>query len=482
MQEGTSARDQLLHHLLTHPSYTPGSDLAGLLGLSTKSVYRIVREINDHHVEGPVIESRRGLGYRLDHQAYLHYLSVTAASVQDVTPAERRKRMLRELLDATPHGVSAEELGARHYIGESQVRADLKEIDAALAPYELRVRQRRSKLVVVGPEISIRSALADSLQIDTMGVLSIDARPERPSHALDLAFARGEVEFITTQLGSVLPTPYDINLATHLYVLIARAGEGVSEQGEPLPDADPEHRRVALAVWEHVQSYLGRALPAAEAGHILAYIASSRLEPVSVPAGEREDEATVVVRHLADGMSRRQGVHFGSEDLLTDLVRHVGPMLNRVRFGMYVTNPVLGQIQESYAGLLADLGEVTREVGDWFGLPHVPDDEVGLMCLYFARELELRATQVRAVVACSSGVGTSELLRAKVARFFPEITVVAVVGAARVAATLVSERAIDLVITTVGLPDTVDAPLVVVDAMFSPESQDRVRATLRSLR
>lgn len=485
-------QEQLLLCLLTHSTHVSGPELAKSLKTSSKTIYRLVREINAEQPGDPVIESRRGIGYRLVMDAYLRRVHALTSRVKggSVTPTERRKRILREMLHASPRGMIGEELCAAHFISDSQLRADLKAIDAVLSTYRLTIRQRRARWVVEGPEAFIRSALSRSLQVADMGVLALaGSHVAGGINEQDLAFARGEVEFITTELGSVLPPPYDINLVTHLYVLVARTrgGANPSSDVQPLFTADatnPAHSRyaaVASKVLEHVETYLGRRVPPAEASYVFAYLASSRIEE-PIPPVVAADEAAAIVQEVADAMSHRQGVHFGSERLLSDLAGHVRPMLNRVRFGMYVSNPVLAQVEHSYPELLADLREVTSAVGSRYGLPEIPIDEIGYMCLYFARELELCATPVRALVVCSSGVGTSELLRVKVERHFREIAVVDVLSVGQLAAAIATGPAVDLVITTVGPPAPIDIPLVLVDAMFSAESQDRVRATLRRLR
>ncbi|QIK71025.1 HTH domain-containing protein [Propioniciclava coleopterorum] len=482
MTRVVDAQGRLLEVLLERASFITGPELAAVLGVSAKSVYRMVVDLNH---DDAIIESRRGRGYRLDREAYLRRLSSGEGRPEgSVTPPERRRRILRELLDAA-RGVPGEDLERGHFISDSQVRADLKEIDQLLAPYALKVRQRSGRYVVVGREAAIRSVLADLLRDGAPEVTH--PGPGSSLQAADMEFARGEVAFITGRLGAVLPPPYDLNLATHLYVLIARTRAGARSDAAPGPtpsgDAGRQRRywEVAAEVRGHVERHLGRPLPDGETDHIYAYIASSRLDPTAPVPAPAADEASRVVGELVAQMSRAQGVRFGTQRLLTDLARHVRPMLNRLRFGLYVTNPVLPQLASSYPALLADLTLATAQVGRDFGLPEVPADEVGFMALYFARELELCATPVSALMACSSGVGTSELLRAKAARFFPEISVVGVVGASQVAAALASEPSIDLVITTVGIPDPVTVPVVLVDAMFSPESQDRVRATLRRL-
>ncbi|MFT8357072.1 MAG: helix-turn-helix domain-containing protein [Bifidobacterium aquikefiri] len=55
----------LINRLTHHRGYVSGLELSKMLCVSTKTIYRTVKEINGHAQDGAVIESRRGRGYRL---------------------------------------------------------------------------------------------------------------------------------------------------------------------------------------------------------------------------------------------------------------------------------------------------------------------------------------------------------------------------------------------------------------------------------
>lgn len=474
----------LVLYLLRHPGPVTADEVATHFGVSTKTIYRSIQRINPPH--GPeVISTHRGRGLQLDHDAWLTVQHAERTAAPTLRPSDRRRRILKDLLDEAPAGVIVFELCARYGISEPQLRADAKLIRESLHSHELTLRHADYELAIVGAETGIRSALSQALQVRTLDRLTFADQDLHSEDRRAMDFARTQVTLVGDLLGGQLPSPYDVNLATHLFVLMSRRRHpNATAAGAAEPDlrhgaaVDARLWRVAEVVHRNVEDFLGTPVPAVEVDYVYAHLASSHLMAPS-QAADHEDLATRFSLRLAEMMAFHRGVHFTASRLVGDLAKHVRPLLNRLRYGLSVDNPVLDQIRESYPELLVELSAAVAEVAREFELPAVSPEEVGYMALYFARELELRATTVRVLLACASGIGTAELLRVKLSRAFPEIEVVEVVSAGLVPQVLADQSAIDLVISTVSVAAGTGVPVILVDAMFSSQSQDRVRKALR---
>ncbi|MEL4357643.1 MULTISPECIES: BglG family transcription antiterminator [unclassified Luteococcus] len=483
--------EALVLYLLKQSAHTPAELVAEHFGVSSKTIYRCVQEINAANGEA-FVSSQRGKGLMINPTATLHSRSRTPAEVPpggQLRAHDRRRRILRALLDESPLAIHIDDLCADYQISEPQLRADVHQLQQTVRRYGLQVVRSHHELALVGAEAGVRSALSDMLLVASIGSLTIaDTTLEQEGELEDMAFARAQTDFVTELLGCALPSPYDVNLATHLFVLASRARHP-HHPGEQQAVAPYRHHhpvdenlwRAAELVRANVERHLGRPVPDVEVDYLYAYLASAHLVGTS-PEPDRQDAAESFTRQLAERMGHRCSVHFASPSLVHDLSRHVRPMLNRLRYGLGVTNPVLGQIREAYPDLVQDLGAELHALTRELELASLSDDEVGFIALYFARELELRATPVRALLACASGIGTAELLRVKITRAFPEIDVVEVASASRVPSLLASKAAIDLVVTTVPVELPGDLPVVVVDAMLCEDSQNRVRQALRHVR
>ena len=79
---------------------------------------------------------------------------------------------------------------------------------------------------------------------------------------------------------------------------------------------------------------------------------------------------------------------------------------------------------------------------------------------------------------CSSGVGTSELLKVKVKKAFPELEIIAVVSARQYQKNQTQFSNIDLILTTVHLTISSETPIILVNSVFTKQDENRVKEKL----
>ncbi|MGD1370479.1 PRD domain-containing protein, partial [Enterococcus faecium] len=100
------------------------------------------------------------------------------------------------------------------------------------------------------------------------------------------------------------------------------------------------------------------------------------------------------------------------ESIFIDLANHIKPMINRLKNRIHVKNGLLDQIQLTYEKIYNSVSEVSKEVSQHFKLPLINADEIGFITLYFARMLETQQLPIQTLIMCTTGIGTSELLKA----------------------------------------------------------------------
>lgn len=107
-------------------------------------------------------------------------------------------------------------------------------------------------------------------------------------------------------------------------------------------------------------------------------------------------------------MSEQIGVNLTDDyPLYEDLIVHLKPALYRIQHHMSITNPLLHKIMEDYSELFH---VVQRGVRCVFSDMTVPEEEVGYLFLHFASALLRDKQGIRALVICSSGIGTAKIL------------------------------------------------------------------------
>ncbi len=94
------------------------------------------------------------------------------------------------------------------------------------------------------------------------------------------------------------------------------------------------------------------------------------------------------------------------------------------------------------------------------------------------RYKELAPIKKRVLIMCSSGVGTSELLKVKVKKAFPELEIIAVLSSRQYQKNQAEFSKIDLILTTVCLNEPPKIPTILVNSVFTKQDEKRVKQML----
>lgn len=156
-------------------------------------------------------------------------------------------------------------------------------------------------------------------------------------------------------------------------------------------------------------------------------------------------------------------------------------MLNRMQSGLTVKNPLLDDIRQEYGFIYQIIRKISSQLPYKFHLPTIDDDEASFITLYFARYIEQHPHPIRALLICTTGMGTSELLRTKVKRFFPEIYIVGTASNRSVTPEYLTKHRVELILTTVKLPMRWSVPTILVNTLFIDRDKQNVRQVLEFL-
>ncbi len=161
--------------------------------------------------------------------------------------------------------------------------------------------------------------------------------------------------------------------------------------------------------------------------------------------------------------------------LYDGLLIHIKPLINRLNYQIRIRNPLLDDIK----GELQDVWRLTdcavRWVFSGWGEQAVSEDEVGYLTVHFQAAMERQIARKRVLLVCSTGIGTSHLLKSRILRAFPDWTIVGVVSAGSLPSMLTED--IELVVSTINLP-AIALPVVYVTAFFNDADIKRVTETV----
>lgn len=485
-------REQRLLLLLTkRHDYMTSDELAEHLGTSQKTIYRLIKKINETHGDG-LIQSEKGRGYKLNYEKYISQTNFQPSQRSQYSPQERRNRVTEELLLSSPNAKNVYDLFEEYYVGESVIFSDEQLIAEHLQQYDLRLERKQRTLAALGKEANIRRAIADLIQMHN--IIEIDElknNSELNFNHYDVLFILDQLKLIEKQLEMTIPYPYNVNIFSHLYILISRlrkVHQLPNEEMSPLSKKEQERLQqdtalyqVAQAAIGNVENYLHSSLPTSEVYYLYQYLSSSRMQGSLSKVTKFSSKVVEITNTYLNGMSQRLNIPIKGDSIFLDLANHIKPMINRLENGIHIKNSLLDQIKMTYETIFTDVTNVSAEVSQDFTLPTINDDENGFITLYFAHIIETNQLPIRTVIMCTTGVGTSELLRVKIEKKFPELEIVDVVASRDAQRFTEKYPGIDLILTTISVSDTIPIPSLLVSAMFTRDDQNRLQKRIEAI-
>lgn len=141
---------------------------------------------------------------------------------------------------------------------------------------------------------------------------------------------------------------------------------------------------------------------------------------------EKTEKSTIV---LLDSITRLIGkiaVKFQfpfdtDKNLAWNLMLHTKIALERIESGMSVSNPIRDEIYGTDPQLYDFVKESLKEI---FPAIEIPEDEISYIVIYFIASREyLSKSSISVLVVCTTGIGSSKMLRSRLEREFAEIRV-----------------------------------------------------------
>ncbi|CAG9295034.1 BglG family transcription antiterminator [Celerinatantimonas diazotrophica] len=500
----TSRQHRLLRFLLKQQEYATLLTLAEQFEVSKKTIQRDLNIINDYLVNSNIrVDKKSGAGILLvaENTADLMQLEQQINNENDdadsVLGHARRIKIASWLLSETPRETSINKLSERHFISNASIVNDLKIIEDWITPLGLQLIRSQSGTRIKGNENDVRQAMAalinGLMNHQDPGTVNHSRLDPGSYKALVQYFGEKDVNFVQVLLQEMeqalaypLGEPYYINIFTHILIMMHRRTRG-NLLGSPKPVSrqhleDPIFM-IAGEMVAKIEQYITLSLPEDEVWFIYQYIISSGVlvaENHSDHAWHTEllsDEARDITLNLLEIFSNLISIDLSQDKQLYDgLVVHIRPLINRLYYQINIRNPLLDDIKNE----LADVYHLTRiaveKVFTHCPQQTVSDDEVGYLAVHFQAAVERQITHKRVLLVCSTGIGTSHLLRSRILRAFPDWEIVATVPSDQLPS-VTQQMTPDLIISTVHVPE-IETPVVYVTAFLNDTDLQRITEKL----
>ncbi|WP_227551775.1 BglG family transcription antiterminator [Metabacillus sediminilitoris] len=444
-----SARERLILHYLVDEANQEVTikELAEQIDVSERTIHRDLKNIEPLLATFQLhLVKRAGIGIKIvgnEENFQQLRIAIQKQDYKEYTPDERMMVALCTLLD---HHEPIKLLALANDLGvtTATISHDLDKLEPFVKEYGLTlIRKRGYGIELIGKEEAKRSAISSLItdQFDVPDFLKMvrESIERKSTNKIDsiserlLGLVQKEkliiIENLINQINSRLPYPLAdssyVGLVVHLALAIERIGRGenITIKNEYLVQLkDSREFHFAQEIAQMLENTFQIDIPEEEIGYITMHLrgAKHRFEG-KVDIQDENVEIAYLVQRLIEQVEEMTGDRLKDDASLSQgLLAHLQPAIFRIKQGMKITNPLLAEIKRDYQELF---DVVAKAVEVTFPFDHVPNEEIGYLVLHFGAALHKRKgrTNLKALIICSSGIGTSKMLATQIKNQFPDI-------------------------------------------------------------
>jgi mannitol operon transcriptional antiterminator len=499
-----SARERQILDLLLHErDHTlTAKEMADRLGVSTRTIHRDLHGLESllekFHLS---LRKQTGKGISIQGSTEAREALKTAIANSErpeITADERKTLILCELLEAS-EPIKLISLADDLDVTVATISHDLDGLESWLESFDLKlIRKRSYGIEIIGSEKARRRAMSalieENLDVREFVSLLKENLQKRSKSLSDVISKRllgmvnrERLSLVEQTVGDILhDLPYSIadsafiGLIVHLALAVERIKQGEKIDFDPRYleqlKATPEYK-TAKRIAGRLEESFETTIPDEEIGYITVHLrGAKRRYDTGILFEDLNSDLASKVKALIHEVDRVLGSELIREhSLFQGLMAHLESAIYRIKQQLKIYNPLLDQIRSDYSDLFRIIKQAANEV---FVPLTIPDEEVGFLVLHFGSALEQRnvSRPLKAVIICSSGIGSSKMLASRVQKEIPEIKELQ--NASLFELNQLNLKDYDLILSTIPLP-LKEEDYIIVNPLLTEREIENIRDAIQ---
>ena len=467
---------QIFDYLTLDYDYHTSKEIGEVMELSSKTIRKEINSLNSVIKDkGAIIESKPGKGFifkikskdkfkkflKNDWYKYAYYQE------EDGDKNLRYENILRMFLFSNSY-IKQFELAVIFHVSESQINKDLPYIRQILENYNLDlISKPYYGMKVEGSEKNIRLAIKNEIGEDPL----LFEGDENRNLFNKIQKIIDEMDF-----GEDYYMPYVTfkNLVIHIYIAILRIKQkkfiNLSQEFEKKVTSYKEYE-IATNIVDELEEKLKIKIPKDE----LVYITTHLIAKNTIRDQEKiSTEILALSQKIIDEIYRVSKYDFRANiDFFFSLAIHLGPLINRIKYGFNMKNPILDDIKENKIPyLLATIG--ANVINEKYQTK-LSEDEIGYIALHIMAAMNSNTINTKNIlIICGSGNSSAQIMKAQLNRQFKN-NINEIKTTDLRSLDQINMKNYDLIISSVKLDNVYDLPIVYVDIIFSKVDLDNIK-------
>ncbi|WKF85886.1 BglG family transcription antiterminator [Lacticaseibacillus pantheris] len=469
---------------------TTAAKIAQQLDVSVRTIYsdfKIIKPVFKQFGLQLTLIPRKGVEYSgptSGEQALLRSLGMNNTGIPD-NDEERETYILTQLLRDSDY-ISMDTLASQLYVSRRTIERNLTGAERRLQQQGLMLERKPSQGIrTTATEQQRRNVLfrmlnqywGDSWQVSKDdGEWYHNTSETGPVLPEDLVQALVGIVRRFAQSSNITFSDYAFqSLVIHLAIAIKRV-----EQGNPIESIDSYVRSMSNDMHEEAKQLAGLIsdelnirLPSEEIAYIQIHlVAATGGRLVHLPVSDADNTNFLKEQLRPYGFD---------QDLVSGLSVHMLSAIKRLRLRAAISNPYTQTVKQNYPQAFDEALDIADGFEQKYAID-INDDEVAYIALHIEAYLERQRTdeqQIRVALVCSTGLGSAQLLAAKVRRSFPSLKIAGVWSLGEFQSSSLS--GIDLIISTI----KIQAPgvtTVVVPPVMQDEQVELIKKCIAHIK
>lgn len=427
--------------------------------------------------------------------------------IQPFSSEERQLYIIKRLLQSR-HTITMQLLAEELYVSRVTIFKDLEEVDKHLKKYNLELKRRQNHGIEVdGDEKGWRKAASDLLILlknnDELRNMLSKTRETQINSRLDfenfiqlkelfsdidvnsieeiLIEAQKKMEF---QLADVA---YE-GLLGHIVISIERLKQNKDIKMDLKQlSVIKEKKEFDIAKWiaQRIEEEFGLSIPECEIGYISLHILGSKVQQnYKIDDAEnilKNTDPVIMnlVKEIITLIGNILSVDFSQDrKLLVGLILHLRPTINRLKYGLSLRNPLLTEIKNNYPSVFGATWATSVLFEKYLGVK-VNEEEIAYIAIHIGAALERLNRRTRAIIVCSSGIGTAQLVAVRLQKAIPDLEIEDVISSHDIAKTRESD--FDIVISTIPVNYNLK-PVININPIVKQRDIEKIREYIENIK
>lgn len=409
--------------------------------------------IHIYNNQAKAVESERENILRIAESSHEDYYS-------NILTAEERALLILYDLCWRNNCITIQEMAEKYYVSRSTINTDIKEVKSYCEKEGIRLISKRGKgIFIEAGEADRRKYLAKIIREYT-AVSKEDSKFDISIYRKwfdekELVLLKRIITEVEEEFETFLDDIAFEALAIHVALSIERYRENAyyaDTVNTKETDKNTLQYRMAKELLERVNDRLEIKLPESEVFYVSVHM-GAKTSAIIKPMKYGDVFLEYYCLRVISKVSKRIENNLTSDEKLYDsLFQHLSACEYRMKNGLLLENPLKEELIKDYPKLYEIVKEVFEDIAE-VNIINPSDDEMAYIMLHFAaainRKKQNARRRIHAVVVCSTGIGTAELVVTELNRHF-KLDIVGTVARHQLD-NFLSRKEADIIITTVPL-------------------------------